>query len=982
MAGVIVFGALTVYLFPSKFEKDGKAVPAYAFPLFFSGTVLLSGGMFFCAFIIERSSFEYYLCPNKPSRVYWLQPGGQKVGDQVFGAFLAVREGSNGCATKDLEYIKSLRSPHYQGSNSLLYVAVTFSLAGFVCQFVGLRGLHSSVTLALLGSTLVMAIVRTCLRTQRMDLSDNLLTNEERTLTSCNKQELDCFAFHLEHVKSFRVLAGSTTGSSTIQSEHSSTETLIPSTSTATNLECLGRRVLKTRAHLAALTDGYSKDPDVAWNDLPIRKIALNLKNTIETTMDLLACWSNKRLDTFQFRIRIECQPLDETCSPMTEEYPIQLQRTGDTLRWTADGRELEAVLGLWTWSLLKSDEGFRPGQPLSRLIGQFPKDSMTEETDLYYHKWIFRQTEAKMVSAKMIPASHELFGCHLDKLSGDMEILVVKTQNPLCTMAAQDLYIHFLNSALETLEELGGEVDILPSSLNTFVAHSSRIEKLAQCFESNSLGSKEDALLCIIPTLKRKGLLPELSAHLSTIRQRVERYIENLEWKEALSMLAWLCERSEREEFEHSVVEFGYLCHRAMLHPNSDARREGTVRILGALNHDLRLQYFKNLSSPRPPGWMNSPLRSEWWDRFTKELGWLAWNITEDEHDKRSMESYGANAHSLNRGAVDGNSDLAERGRLAVLQWLAKSDDTIFDRDVPGEDDWLALSWVSQNNYDFLLQWLMMRWMEVGIRSSYFLRTILAWAAKCQSELAIKILRLHDIDFNTTDGEQTALMHIIAEGDVTAVRKLLKNGADAKTGTKTSKETPLMSAAREGQLEIAELLLEHGADLESQDYFGGLSPLNWAARDNHLDMVQLLLVKGANIETTDVDGMTPLLYAARENYPEMVSLLVANGADINVQNGSGYTPLLYAVGENHPEMVSFLLKNGADINIQDENGHTALVLAVQRNLEDLVFLLLEHKADIHIKNVSGYTALDWASSLDRSKIMELLKAHLGKLPA
>lgn len=895
--------------------------------------------MFFCAFIIERSSVEYYFRPRKPSKIYWLQPGGQKVGDQVFDAFLAVREGSNGCSTKDLVYIKSLRSPQYRGSDSLLFVAVMFTTAGFVLQFVGLRGLHASVTLALLGSTLVMAIIRTCLRTQRMDESDNLLTNEERRLTSCNKQELDCFAFHLENVKSFRVLARSVNGSSTTQSEFSSCETLIArDPPTTMNSECLGRKVVKTRAHLAALTD----DHGVAWDNLPIRKIAQNLKETIEATMELLSCWSNKRLDTYRFWIRIECQSLDERCSPTIEPYPIQLQRMGDTLRWTVDSRELEAVLGLWTWSLLKSDEGFRPGQPLSRLIGQDPKEAMKEETDLYYHKWIFRQKEARMVAAKMIPASHELFGCHLDNLSNDMEILVMKTENQLDTMAAQDLYIHFLNSALEILEELGGEIDILPSSRNSFVAHNSRIEELAQCFEINKLGSREDALLCIVPALKRKGLLPELSADSSAIRQRVERYIENGEWKEALSMLRWLCERSEGAEFEHSVVEFGYLCRRAMLHSDPDICREGVEQVLTALRYDFRLQYFRTITNPRPPGWMNSPLRSELWSRFAKELGWLAWHISKGRPEQKTLEDYGVREDSIITGVVDGNPDLAQRGQLAVLQWLAKSDDAIFERDVPGEDDQLALDWVFQNNYDFLLQWLMIRWAEVGVRSSYFLRMVLVWAAKSQSESAIQVLRRHDIDINATDGGQTALMHVVMEGDEKAVRKLLENGADAKAGAKTSRETPLMLAAREGHKEIAELLLEHGADLESQDYFGGLSALNWAAKNNHLDVVQLLLAKGANIETTGADGRTPLLHAASENYPEMVS---------------------------------FLLENGADVNVQDDNGHTALVLAVQRNLEDIVVLLLEHKADIYKKDISGYTALDWATSLQHRKIMSLLEA-------
>ncbi|KAL2008898.1 hypothetical protein VTN00DRAFT_7092 [Thermoascus crustaceus] len=661
--------------------------------------------------------------------------------------------------------------------------------------------------------------------------------------------------------------------------------------------------------------------------------------------MDLLACWSNKRLDTFQFRLRIECQPLDETCSPTTEEYPIQLQRIGDNLRWTVDGRELEAVLGLWTWSLLKSDKSFRPGQPLSRLIGQDPKDAMTEEADLYYHKWIFRQTEAKMVSAKMIPASHELFGCHLDKLSSDMEILVVKTQNPLCAMAAQDLYIHFLNSALETLEELGGEVDILPSSLNTFVAHSSRIEQLVQCFENNSLGSKEDALLCIVPTLKRKGLLPELSAHLSTIRQRVERYIENLEWKEALSMLAWLCERSEREEFEHSVVEFGYLCHRAMLHPNSDARREGTVQVLGALNQDLRLQYFKNISKPRPPGWMNSPLRSEWWGRFTKELGWLAWNITEDEHDKRSMESYGANAYSLSTGVVDGSSDLAERGRLAVLQWLAKSDDTTFDRDVPGEDDRLALDWVSQNNYEFLLRWLMIRWATVGAKYPDFLYIILVWAAKRHYRSAIGALRRRGVNLNVMESEEgkTPLIQSVVEADHEAVRTLLENGADIDGKTENG-VTPLMTAAHEGRLEIVQLLLQLGATVCLQDD-QGLTALMWAAHGNHTDIAKLLL---------------------------------ENGANVNIGSSNGSTALILAASENHVEMLKLLLAWGAYIDAQMTDGSTSLMLAARNKCEAVVRLLLNHNADVHKTCAAGGTALDRARETQHPESIQLLEAASG----
>src|SRR4051794_13233944 len=93
--GVIVYATITVFVFPGDFKKNGKAVPSYAFPFFIIGTTLLFIGMFSSAAIIERSSKEYSIKPKKPSKLYWLQPGNQKVGDQVFGAFLAVKEGAN-----------------------------------------------------------------------------------------------------------------------------------------------------------------------------------------------------------------------------------------------------------------------------------------------------------------------------------------------------------------------------------------------------------------------------------------------------------------------------------------------------------------------------------------------------------------------------------------------------------------------------------------------------------------------------------------------------------------------------------------------------------------------------------------------------------------------------------------------------------------------------------------------------------------------
>lgn len=196
--GIIVYAALTVFMWPDTFRKNGSRVASYALPIFIFGTLLLSLGMFFCAWLIEMSSYKRYYKFDQKSSIYWLQPGGQEIGDQVYEAFA-------GKSDNRLEYIQSVRHPE-QNCKKLthLILAICCSMTGFILQFIGLRGLHSSVILGQLGSTMVMTVVRTALRTERINENDNLLANE-RALISKYQQELDWLTFYLHELRSFKV---------------------------------------------------------------------------------------------------------------------------------------------------------------------------------------------------------------------------------------------------------------------------------------------------------------------------------------------------------------------------------------------------------------------------------------------------------------------------------------------------------------------------------------------------------------------------------------------------------------------------------------------------------------------------------------------------------------------------------------------------------------------------------------------------------
>ncbi|RJE19266.1 ankyrin repeat-containing protein [Aspergillus sclerotialis] len=958
---VIVFAILTVFINPADFQHNDKAVPGYAFPFFILGTALLSTGMFLCAFIIERSSKEYCFYPAKPSKIYWLQPGRQNVGDQVFGAFMGVNEGRYSQLTKDLTYIKSIKSSKYTENMTVLIFTISLTGIGFVIQFVGLRGLHPSVIMAQMGATLIMSIVRTCLRTKRIDAKENQLSSKERDLTFHYQQELDCFAFHLENVESFELLSSGANDLIDSQYTFDSETRLVGESSEYTAVKT---NIIRTRTRLAELTSGINKPPNMVWNDLPVRKIAKNLARTIEMTMDLLSSWEPKPARIFDFKLGFRCQPHNrESAEPMddgsirlacfhasrpiVDYHTIRLERSDDNLRWKLNEKELEAILGLWTWSLLKSDENWLQ-KGLGRLIGLDEAEARTQNTDLYFHKWIYRQTEAKMVPSRMIQSATHLFGFYSDELPDNKEVLVVKTQNGLENMAAQDIYIRFLDAIFGDLDDLGGSVDVIPGSQGTFLAQSKRLDELVTCFESGRLGSREDALLCIVPVLRRQNLLPELAADSPNIRKRIEQCVKSENWTEAFSIVRWLCERCEGDEFERSAFELGYLCRRAMLHSDSQVRQIGLGEVCNVLKGDLRAGYFAKLRSSRKAGWMDCRGQLDWWKAFSKQLGWLAWHISKNngsrmEQAKSVLESLGANGALEPDNTATETQTNAARNKDIMLQWLGFIDEATFAHEITEREDESCFLWALHNDYCALANWLLIRWTEIGEHLPVLLRLAFGWAAASPSETAIQTLCRHGGDINGVDGPSrggyTALLQVVGDGNEAAARKLLENGADVNAGRPADRMTPLIAASQRGNYGIARLLLSYGADLDLCDRIG-VSPLIWAAIEGHINMIQLLVNKGANVNSSDSDGKTALQYAADNNHVPTLRFLLDNGANIDIVNANEFTALIQAARHNSTDAIQFLLSRGADINKKDISGMTALDWAKEYQYTETVAIL------------------------------------------
>ena len=145
-------------------------------------------------------------------------------------------------------------------------------------------------------------------------------------------------------------------------------------------------------------------------------------------------------------------------------------------------------------------------------------------------------------------------------------------------------------------------------------------------------------------------------------------------------------------------------------------------------------------------------------------------------------------------------------------------------------------------------------------------------------------------------------LMHwAIKQGNLPAVRALLKFGVDANVGMHFQNGFRVLHmAAKRGYKAIVKTLIEAGADVDFRAFDGG-----------------------------DVKGKTPLYVAAENGETLAVIELLKAGADVDIASNEGKTPLLIAAEKGMDNCVSLLIYAGADCDWIDDSGNTAMSLAL-----------------------------------------------------
>lgn len=174
-----------------------------------------------------------------------------------------------------------------------------------------------------------------------------------------------------------------------------------------------------------------------------------------------------------------------------------------------------------------------------------------------------------------------------------------------------------------------------------------------------------------------------------------------------------------------------------------------------------------------------------------------------------------------------------------------------------------------------------------------------------------------------------------------------------AASGSVGSAASPVADAAQRGDVSAVRSLLRQGADVNAAQG-DGMTALHWSALRGDIEISEVLIYAGANLEaTTRVGGHTPLLVAARTGHPALVIALADAGADVSAHSSTGVTALHFIAGAGDRGALETLIAHGAVVDaLEWASGQTPLFFAADRGRTDAVQALIEAGANVNASSM------------------------------
>ncbi|KAF8851447.1 ankyrin [Acephala macrosclerotiorum] len=988
---------------------DGDRPQLWSFCLAVSGTALVVVGMILCAMLIERRSCERKFKemagdgpPTPKTVIFWLQPS-QWVGGQLFNAFAHSEEKQ--------KYITSWRvdtEPSRKDRDAvkhpliILWTAILSCLLGFVCQFVGLRGLHGSIALYQLASTLCMAVIRALLRSSRLRLEENELKDLQRDIEG---HELDWQALSIESSrheasqslmselgtrKSFWCIndypslrepdekrpseksyewegfdVKCETGSQIVgfrPSPDSKSESDIKVNCAKAAVIWMrsneiegdepnkAARILHFRSRLAYLTGDPVTPLEQGW-DTEVRTMAAQLQKALQESaeyifsgnMELSGNWKDVRALAWSTTCQLS-EPSKDSESP---KLPIHFFMYRDNNGWRISKHQLEATLGLWWWSLKQLDGQRHLWTQKVMLVEADKKLDFKSALHLWVTQTLSNETPVQFTyqTALSLPMTA------LPRLEADGNepgsgvLLAIETKSSQLQMIAQDIFTIFISRIAEIMEPL-----------------TEAVPRHTQMAATNALGTSAD-----------QPFLGLTNTHVQTIANKLVAAVIGSQEDALMSVISPLLQRSRLPHLDDVMEDL--LSHARSL-------RRGKKFQVG---EDL----LKNLL---PLG----PLHFQ--ERVIRGLGQL----------------YRAAVRSQKQSEQDfGRRGFAKMKETCAMPQLSQQAEQILGH---YEDVWKYFkerktgSQTRQNPRilsgkfldDLINQPVRPRGLTIvdevklSKENPEDILRILEWAIKKNCpELIEDLCEVNQALIHRTDDRQRTPIFWAIDYEAETFQALLEWPHIRPDEPDTKGRTPFLTAAKRGRHEVMELLLKQGVDTMARDH-RGRTAFALAVENGHETVIKLL----ANMPLQSDDYGSALKVAAIKGWIETVKFLVQDlKADVNmalqnmdcgkflVQDGKVDVPLrgnygsvlAAAAHEGQIEIVKFLVQNAnaiVDMPLQNGDYGSALAAATHGGqIEVIKFLVQNANANVNmlLKNGKYGSALAAAAYRGQFEVIKFL---------
>ncbi|KAM0426311.1 hypothetical protein ACHAPT_008351 [Fusarium lateritium] len=893
-AGVLVLAGVGVWVLGWNLNGGRTSSSKnYAPAMFISGTVLMCLGMWGCAYLIGQTTTEIRFQRCDPystvhpvageSRLFWLQPGPQVIGDQSFDSFGYAEDPANPIRVW-MSSRKEFRDTYELGT----YFAVLAVLIGYIVQFIGLRGMKAWVSIAQLGICIIMSILRGCLRMQRLDKGSNQLADRVDIVSG---HELDWLSHQIVPQKIEWVMdarcAKRRDNSERVQSQE---EHVYVAPQSSADPEPMGEhevslhKLVTIRKRLAQLTGQASSSEVLAskcqrWKDecVKVRAKARQISAAICQVAEehlYKVIGPGERDRGRKYRMSIPMVAYDQHPDKHRRaqlDIDLHLPFKPKQPMWELDPADIEAILGLWMWALvddpLLKDEGLASKErmsymTMSRIVSLIP-DHANAVDDVDH-----MQTEMGFWSHTFLNAGKQSL-----RLGGQPWYSLKSLWTPTSQPPPMDK--HYCRVQKEITSRILGrycgwtsvQEALRPSLDSVFRALVVKIEP------------DEDSLLDVLAQDLLTALLVSLARHMVIDKTNVVTKGGKVRF-----------ENSTVNDLVDAFAENGISSHATAF-----------LCIIPALRERLVL--------PPPQDLLDAIISAvDWSQMISPPISWLEWSCV------RFSSLQGA------------QSRVFEQALRAVGEFCRTSPRrSVFSRSL---------------DYGFSRELILRMYHTFSGRAKHDL--VVKDILECYQDIVQRLARIPKTEAFPNQGEvHSQLLRALKDGDRTeTLYSLCFIGPGAFRSNNLQSALPL--AVRNDWGEVVKDILRLQADPNSRDE-DGRSSASHAAELGFEYHLKTLVGHGANLDLPDNKQQTPLYYAAENGHEDVVKLLVGHGSvDIHRTNKEGHNALWAASKHGHKTIMEDLLERRVSPDSQEgEHDQAPCFYAAHHGYMDLALNML-----------------------------------------